>query len=203
MEEAGDDRRDRQGDLGRDLASGTGAASVPEDTPGEAAAPISDGRIAAPSSSQESEERRAAQAALSLEISRLVARVMRGEPLNTAASGAVLARQFPDAGMSGDMIAQAIENAAGMVGMIRGDDPRAAAASSPDRPARAMPHQPAEMSGASPFEAVETQTRPIMEEPEDRQDEGVLPSRLPAGLGTMARGAATVVRRALFRGRGT
>ena len=58
-------------------------------------------------------------AELALEISRLVARAMRGETIDVASSGEALAARFPDAGMTGEMIAQAIERAAGMVDMIR------------------------------------------------------------------------------------
>lgn len=57
--------------------------------------------------------------ALSLDISRLVSRVVRGEPIDIAERGAALAEQYPDLGMSGALISQAIERAAGMVGMIR------------------------------------------------------------------------------------
>ena len=58
-------------------------------------------------------------AELALEISRLVSRALSGETIDTALSGAALAARFPEAGMSGEMIAQAIERATGMVGMIR------------------------------------------------------------------------------------
>jgi hypothetical protein len=57
--------------------------------------------------------------ALSLDISRLVSRVVRGESIDIAERGAALAAQYPDLGMSGALIGQAIERAAGMVGMIR------------------------------------------------------------------------------------
>lgn len=62
-----------------------------------------------------------ARAELSLEISRQVSRVVKGEAVDTAACGEELAQRFPQAGMSADMIAEAIVSAAGMVGMIRGD----------------------------------------------------------------------------------
>jgi hypothetical protein len=61
----------------------------------------------------------ASRADLSREISRLVSRVVKGEAIDAAQSGAELAARFPDAGMSGEMIAKAIDSAAGMVGMIR------------------------------------------------------------------------------------
>ncbi len=57
--------------------------------------------------------------ALSLDISRLVSRVVSGEAINTAEKGAALAAKYPDVGMSGELIGQAIDRAAGMVGMIR------------------------------------------------------------------------------------
>jgi hypothetical protein len=57
--------------------------------------------------------------ALSLDISQLVSRVVAGEAIDVAEKGAALAAKYPDLGMSGELIAQAIERAAGMVGMIR------------------------------------------------------------------------------------
>jgi len=57
--------------------------------------------------------------ALSLEISNLVARVVKGEAIDIPETGAGLAAKYPDLGMSGALIGQAIERAVGMVGMIR------------------------------------------------------------------------------------
>jgi hypothetical protein len=57
--------------------------------------------------------------ALSLDISRVVSRVVSGEPIDTAENGAALAAKYPDLGMSAKLISQAIERAAGMVGMIK------------------------------------------------------------------------------------
>ena len=57
--------------------------------------------------------------ALSLDISRVVSRVVSGEPIDTAENGAALAAKYPDLGMSATLISQAIERAAGMVGMIK------------------------------------------------------------------------------------
>jgi hypothetical protein len=57
--------------------------------------------------------------ALSLEISRVVACLVSGEPIDIAERSAMLALQFPDQGMSGEMIGEAIQRAAGMVGMIK------------------------------------------------------------------------------------
>lgn len=75
------------------------------------------------------------RAELSLEISRLVSRLLKGEEVDTAACGEELAGRFPDVGMSGEMISEAIVSAAGMVGMIReGDAPAAADAEESDAP---------------------------------------------------------------------
>ncbi len=57
--------------------------------------------------------------ALSLEISQIVARVVSGESIDAAERGTLLAQKYPELGMTGDMIGQAIERAAGMVGMIK------------------------------------------------------------------------------------
>jgi len=56
---------------------------------------------------------------LSLEISQIVARVVSGESIDAAERGTLLAQKYPELGMTGDMIGQAIERAAGMVGMIK------------------------------------------------------------------------------------
>ena len=57
--------------------------------------------------------------ALALDISRVVSRVVSGEPIDTAERGAALAAKYPDLGMNGELIDQAIVRAASMVGMIR------------------------------------------------------------------------------------
>ena len=57
--------------------------------------------------------------ALSLEISKVVSRVVSGEPVDAAARGMLLAQKYPDLGMSGEMIGEAIVRAANMVGMIK------------------------------------------------------------------------------------
>jgi hypothetical protein len=87
----------------------------------------------------------ASRAELSLEISRLVSRVVKGETIDAAASGAELAARFPDAGMSGEMIAKAIDSAAGMVGMIR------EGSTTGERPSRRPPGEgaPAFVNGGS------------------------------------------------------
>jgi hypothetical protein len=57
--------------------------------------------------------------ALSLDISRVVSRVVSGEHIDTAENGAALAAKYPDLGISPALISQAIDRAAGMVGMIK------------------------------------------------------------------------------------
>ncbi len=65
------------------------------------------------------------RAALSLEISQVVSRIMGGEPVDAAERGTLLARKYPELGMSGEMIGEAIVSAAGMMDMIRrGSMPR-------------------------------------------------------------------------------
>ena len=46
--------------------------------------------------------------ALSLEISQAVSRVVSGEPVDAAERGAFLAAKYPELGMSGEMISEAI-----------------------------------------------------------------------------------------------
>ncbi len=89
--------------------------------------------------------------ALSLDISRLVSRVVRGETIDVAERGAALAKQYPDLGMSGAMIGQAIERAAGMVGMIRNAPipPKL-----PRVPAIAVPPPPPPVAAAAPPKVV-------------------------------------------------
>jgi len=67
--------------------------------------------------------------ALALDISRVVSRVVSGEPIDTAERGAALAAKYPELGMNGELIDQAIVRAASMVGMIRTAPP-------PSKPAR-------------------------------------------------------------------
>lgn len=122
MEEARTGRGDSPGDLGRSLAAATaGKATISPrlaaDMP--AALPLSRGGNAMQSLPGAALQRPSPQAALSIEISRLVARVLKGETIDIAATGDELAFRFPDAGMTGAMIAEAIQRAAGMVGMIR------------------------------------------------------------------------------------
>ena len=57
--------------------------------------------------------------ALALDISRVVSRLVSGEPIDTAERGAALAAKYPDLGMNAELIGQAIDRAANMVGMIK------------------------------------------------------------------------------------
>lgn len=57
--------------------------------------------------------------ALSLEISQVVSRVVSGEQIDVAEQSIMLALKYPDLGMSGEMIGEAITRAASMVGMIK------------------------------------------------------------------------------------
>jgi hypothetical protein len=57
--------------------------------------------------------------ALALDISRVVSRVVSGEAVDTAERGAALAAKYPEVGLSGQSISEAIARAAGMVGMIK------------------------------------------------------------------------------------
>jgi len=64
-------------------------------------------------------EQSVSREALSLEISSIVSRVVRGESIDITQMGAALAAKYPELGMSGALIGQAVERAVGMVGMIR------------------------------------------------------------------------------------
>ena len=59
------------------------------------------------------------RAELSIEISRLVSRALNGETIDVTVEGEGLAVKYPGLGMSGQMIADAIASATGMMGMIR------------------------------------------------------------------------------------
>jgi len=105
--------------------------------------------------------------ALALDISRVVSRVVSGEAVDTAERGAALAAKYPDVGMSGESISEAIARAAGMVGMIKSTPP-------PPKPApgsRPIPvvvsnvveAAPAPVSGAA---AAEFAPRPAEQRPQ-------------------------------------
>jgi hypothetical protein len=93
--------------------------------------------------------------ALSLEISQVVSRVVSGDAIDVAEQSVMLALKYPDLGMSGEMIGEAIVRAANMVGMIKSAPapvswPDASvAAKTPKMPVAAgiaMPSRSAEMS---------------------------------------------------------
>jgi hypothetical protein len=65
------------------------------------------------------EEPAMSREALSLEISQVVSRVVSGEQIDVAEQSIMLALKYPDLGMSGEMIGEAITRAASMVGMIK------------------------------------------------------------------------------------
>jgi hypothetical protein len=68
---------------------------------------------------REDKEAAMSREALSLEISQAVSRVIGGESIDPAARGEFLAAKYPELGMSGEMIGEAITRAANMVGMIK------------------------------------------------------------------------------------
>ncbi len=160
------------------------------------------------------EKRPAPQAELSLEISRVVSRVVAGETIDTVARGKELAARFPGAGMSGDMIAEAIVSAAGMVGLIRdgGAAPMSRVAAAREENA-ALPSEE-ELSTASETELGEFaagQTpgaRPngngaASDEKAVADSEQPLADTERTQIGmraSIAHGALAAVRRALFRG---
>ncbi|MGH6924020.1 MAG: hypothetical protein ACRED5_09795 [Propylenella sp.] len=146
----------------------------------------------------------ASRAELSLEISRLVSRVVKGEAIDAAASGAELAARFPDAGMSGGMIAEAIVSAAGMMGMIR------EGGATEERPARRPPGNGARASdnGGRPAPSDAAPDEPAAQTPETAHPggSGAAPSEdyLPAEAAPEARTGiggfiSRGVRRAFFR----
>jgi hypothetical protein len=95
------------------------------------------------------EEERVSRAELSVDISRLVARILDGEAVDTAAAGHQLAGKYADLGMSGASIAEAIKRTTGMMGMIREGIERAATA-----PQDAA----ADLTGASPVGDADAET---------------------------------------------
>jgi hypothetical protein len=57
--------------------------------------------------------------ALALDISRIVSRLVSGEQIDTTERGAALAAKYPELGMNAELIGQAIDRAANMVGMMK------------------------------------------------------------------------------------
>lgn len=129
MEEASAHRHHRQGDVGGSLES---AARQPPFRP-DRMDEIGRSPLHPPQGSPLDridtvpETQPASSTQLSLAISELVARSLRGEAIDMPAEGERLAGRYPDLGMTGDMIGSAIGRAIGMVGSIRnGEDPPAA-----------------------------------------------------------------------------
>jgi hypothetical protein len=153
--------------------------------------------------SEATRQRSALQAALSVEISRLVERLLKGETFDIAASGDELAFRFPDAGMTGAMIVDAVERAAETVGMIHEG---------------ALPDTPAADTEASPFDeeiaaAIDSEIGEIVTgqgaDTPPSGDSGAVPGADggeeaggPEGgrRAFTARGAMAAFRRAFFRG---
>jgi hypothetical protein len=92
--------------------------------------------------------------ALALDISRVVSRLVSGEPIDTAERGAALAAKYPDLGMNAELIGQAIDRAAGMVGMIRSAPAPAKAAREAPQPVAASRVEVAEIERPRPPPAV-------------------------------------------------
>jgi hypothetical protein len=78
------------------------------------------------------------RAELSLEISRLVPRLLSGENIDVAGRSEELAARFPDLGMTAEMIGSAIERAATMVDLIRHADEPSPPASTPPKDAEPL-----------------------------------------------------------------
>ncbi len=148
-------------------------------------------------------DRPAPQAALSVEISRLVSRLLKGEAFDIAASGDDLAFRFPDAGMTGAMIAEAIERATATVGLIRkGAQPQPAAATEPasligDQLAAAIDAEIGELVAGQEAKAAPASDDEAAAEP-DAEEPGKAADKEPRAFTT--RGAMAAVRRAFFRG---
>jgi hypothetical protein len=128
----------------------------------------------------------------------MVARVLKGETIDTAACGDELALRFPDAGMSGAMIAEAIVRAAGMVGMIReGGVPDTAGF-----PMQASPFD-AKLATALNAEIGEVVASQAAGAAHPNGSAGSEDGRKSAKGSFTARGAVAAVRRAFFRSRTT
>ena len=152
-----------------------------------------------------SETEPASSAKLSLEISQLVSRALAGEMIDMPAEGERLAGRFPDLGMSGEMIGNAIARAISMVGAIRSgaDQPReptADAAQSSDRSSANAPAELADLIGAmdDPI-LLHREPAPGFAEPHDRPENQAVMT--PSSSGVVARvskSSVAAVRRALF-----
>lgn len=121
--------------------------------------------------------------ALSREISSVVSRVVSGEQVDAAERGALLAAKYPDLGMSGEMIGEAITRAAGMVGMIKS----APKPVSWPEPVRAAGHQAiAEPANGSVRPSLPKVTLPLPTQAIDAD----LASAIDAEIGTLVSGKA-------------
>lgn len=149
------------------------------------------------------------RAELAAEISRLVTRILNGEAVDKTACGIDLAVRFPEAGLSGAMIAEAIDSAAGMVGLIR----EGATASGPAAPIAAVEGETLfdEELAAAIDADMDAHLARRAEEAAQRAASTARPrveqvQPPPAGESggderpTYARGAIAAVRRAFFRG---
>jgi hypothetical protein len=124
---------------------------------------------------------------------------LKGEEVDTAACGAELAGRFPDVGMSGEMIAEAIVSAAGMVGMMRESEaPATAEAEEGDAPSvddEITAAIDAELDDLVSGQAAESGAATNGTAP----DAG--PDKPSAGIGGLiGRGAMAAMRRAFSRG---
>jgi hypothetical protein len=152
--------------------------------------------------SEATRQRSAPQAALSVEISRLVERLLKGETFDIAASGDELAFRFPDAGMTGAMIVDAVGRAAETVGMIR----EGAQSDTPAADPEASPFDE-EIAAAIDAEIGEIVTGQAADAPSPG-DSGAVPGTEGEEAGGpesgrsafTARGAMAAFRRAFFRG---
>jgi hypothetical protein len=151
------------------------------------------------------------------EIAALVALVLRGEAVDTAAKGEELAARYPLAGMSGPMVGEAIVRATGMVNMIREAPPVAPITRSetggemsaggvqdaphgegpPERRDFAIDNAMGAAIEAEIGSFVSTATDPSVGRANGR--EGGAPSAASLPRSSFASGAAAALRRALFK----
>jgi hypothetical protein len=205
VEEARADRGDREGNLGRNLAPRNGQyfAGIWRRN----AARVGAGNKLVENVTGPAARRPAPQAELSIEISRLVSRILSGETIDTTLSGADLAIRYPDAGMSGEMISQAIVRAAGMVGLIRDGAEAAMPGATSDADQGAVSADDEALSAAISAEleeimAGEADANGAARMPSGQIAEVAAPREIatkvarPAGMA----GAMAAVRRAFFRG---
>ena len=149
------------------------------------------------------------RAELSIEISRIVSRALNGETIDVAVEGEGLAVKYPGLGMSGQMIADAIASATGMMGMIRSGNGAAAPAETGADEPQALVRTDATIAGAPTAGGTD------FEAPADgdSEDGGAAGGTTPdaaggttpgadeagSGLGAIFSRGAVAFRRALFR----